>query len=61
MFGKPSAETQSSPSQKTNEEGSDDDDSVVKNDQDPYFEPVVPLPDIVEVKTGEENEEISMY
>ncbi|XP_065211269.1 ranBP2-like and GRIP domain-containing protein 4 isoform X2 [Planococcus citri] len=47
-----------SPAQKATQEGSDDDDEVVKNDQDPYFEPVIPLPDIVEVKTGEENEEI---
>lgn len=55
---------QNSPSQKPasgEEAGSDGDDSVVKNDQDPYFEPIVPLPDIVEVRTGEEDEEISTY
>ncbi|XP_065210965.1 E3 SUMO-protein ligase RanBP2-like [Planococcus citri] len=40
------------------QKGSDDDDEVVKNDRDPYFEPVIPLPDIVEVESGEENEEI---
>lgn len=29
----------------------DDDDDVVENDHDPHFEPVVPLPDLVEVSS----------
>lgn len=27
------------------------------NDPDPHFEPIVPLPDVIEVRTGEEDEE----
>lgn len=40
----------------TNEE---DDGGEVENEQehDPYFEPIVPLPDTIEVRTGEEDEE----
>lgn len=52
----------SPPKATAEEEASDDekDASVVTNDHDPYFEPVVPLPDIVETKTGEEEEEIGI-
>lgn len=34
-----------------------------ENDQehDPHFEPIIPMPDAIEVRTGEEDEEKSNY
>ena len=39
------------------EEGNDDDDTAENDGHDPHFEPIVPLPELVEVKTGEEDDE----
>ena len=39
------------------EEENDDDDTAENDGHDPHFEPIVPLPELVEVKTGEEDEE----
>ncbi|XP_011144790.2 E3 SUMO-protein ligase RanBP2 [Harpegnathos saltator] len=41
------------------DDNEEDDAGEVDNEQehDPYFEPIVPLPDTIEVKTGEEDEE----
>lgn len=30
----------------------------VDNSHDPHFEPIIPLPDAIEISTGEENEKI---
>ena len=38
------------------EDGEEDDEVAESND--PHFEPIVPLPDLVEVKTGEEGDEV---
>merc|ERR1719242_1204966 len=42
-----------------NESTNDDNDGdhVEENDHDPHFEPIIPLPELVDVKTGEEEEE----
>jgi E3 SUMO-protein ligase RanBP2 len=38
-------------------EGHDDDDGhVEENEHDPHFEPIIPLPELVQVTTGEEDE-----
>ena len=39
------------------EEAENDDDEAADDGHDPHFEPIVPLPELVEVKTGEEDEE----
>jgi len=36
----------------------DHDETAEDNDHDPHFEPIVPLPELVDVKTGEEEEEV---
>lgn len=41
-----------------NEDDEENDDEEEEYEPDVDFKPVVPLPDLVEVKTGEENEEI---
>ena len=38
--------------------GGDDDDEVEANEHDPHFEPIVPLPELISVKTGEEDEQV---
>ena len=46
-------------SREEQKEENDEDDGEVDNEQehDPHFEPIVPLPDTIEVRTGEEDEE----
>jgi len=45
--------------QKEDNEEESDDNNEVDNEHDPYFEPIVPLPDAIEIRTGEEDEEKS--
>lgn len=48
LFSSPKATTEDG-------EGGEDDEEAA---HDPYFEPIVPLPELVEVKTGEEDEDV---
>jgi len=48
----------SSPSNKQKEDDEGEDGEEGEGGHDPYFEPIVPLPELVEVKTGEEDEEV---
>lgn len=65
MFGSKSATSLNSSTTIRNtlreeqKEENDEDDGEVDNEQehDPHFEPIVPLPDTIEVRTGEEDEE----
>lgn len=41
-----------------NNEENDEANTSVGEEYDPHYDPIIPLPDIVEVKTGEEDEEI---
>lgn len=40
------------------DEGEDGGDDEAPESHDPHFEPIIPLPALVEVKTGEEDEEL---
>jgi len=43
---------------KNGEKEDDNGEEEVDNSHDPHFEPIIPLPDVIEVSTGEENEKI---
>jgi len=44
--------------EKNCEKAEENGDEEVDNSHDPHFEPIIPLPDAIEVSTGEENEKI---
>jgi len=43
---------------KNDERGEENGEEEVDNSHDPHFEPIIALPDAIEVSTGEENEKI---
>ena len=55
LFGGSPAVNQSSPNKSVHQE---EDDGAPENGPDPHFEPIIPLPELVTVTTGEEDEEI---
>lgn len=68
MFGsKSNAESSNTPKNRSKtarenskqKDNNEEDDGEVDNEQeyDPQFEPIVPLPDAIEIRTGEEDEE----
>ena len=55
LFGGSPSVNQSSPNKSVHQE---EDDGAPENGPDPHFEPIIPLPELVTVTTGEEDEEI---
>ena len=55
LFGGSPSANQGSPNKSVNQ---DEDDGAPENGPDPHFEPIIPLPELVTVTTGEEDEEI---
>ena len=55
LFGGSPTANQSSPNKSVHQ---DEDDGAPENGPDPHFEPIIPLPELVTVTTGEEDEEI---
>lgn len=54
----PWASLNKSTDEEKNGEKEDENSEEVDNSHDPHFEPIIPLPDAIEVSTGEENETI---
>jgi len=53
IFG---SQTPSKPKQEATGDGSDQEEAE-EGEHDPHFEPIVPLPDKIDIVTGEEDEE----
>jgi Ran GTPase-activating protein 1 len=56
VFGGGASAANKSPAVKQNDDGGEEEAGA---DHDPHFEPIVPLPELIEVTTGEEEEEVT--
>ena len=58
-FSSPAVKTTESPANRTRGESETSGGEPEHYEPETHFEPVIPLPDLVEVTTGEENEEVT--
>lgn len=52
----PSGESTPKKAEEEDDSDAEEKDTVEPNENDPHFEPIIPLPNLVETKTGEEDE-----